>query len=121
MRTVRRPRALPANQRCRSMKARSAGAPAPERYRTTATASEWSVLDAIELPVGQRRLKPEPVVAVGSEGDDVGLSPDRREAAFPQHFDRRVASPAAQVELDGLRRAGEIVHRQHGLTLVGPD
>src|SRR6266446_8732680 len=112
------PRVLAANQRWRTRYWARSERPGPESRATIEPGSERGGLDAIEGLGGEGRLQAEPVVAVGSQADEVGEIADGGEARVAQHLDRGVAAPRAQVELHRLGRSGQVVHRDQDLALV---
>src|SRR6266849_6808573 len=116
--TAAMPRVLAANQRWRIRKRARSERPGTESSATSAAGSERGGLDAIDGLVGQGRLQPEPVVAVGRQADEVGPLADGGEAGVPQHLHRGVRPRSAQIELHRLGRAGEVVDRDHRLALV---
>src|SRR6266851_8871471 len=115
------PCVLAANQRWLTRKSLRRARPGPARKSTTASGSESDLFDAIEDLLLSRRLEPEPVVAVGGQADEVGLLPDGREPGLAEELDRRMPGPGAEVELDGLGGAGEIVDGQDRLAPVLAD
>src|SRR5688500_10567246 len=93
-------RALEPNQRWpriherRASSSRKARSPAPTEPATSAIA---------------RLLELEPEVAARGERQEVGQLPDRRKAAAPEHLLGKPTLERGQVELDRLRRAGQVV------------
>ncbi len=63
----------------------------------------------------------EPVEAVFAERQQVGQLTDLGERDPADHLDRRLAWKSAEVELDGLRKAAEVVHAQDDVVLRFPD
>src|SRR6266849_3301993 len=55
----------------------------------------------------------EPVKLVGAQSQQVRQLPDAGEQVSAEHLDRNVLLVRLQIQLDGLRRAGKIVHHQH--------
>src|SRR5438309_7950960 len=112
---------LAANQRWPARKSLRRPRPCPSRRSTTTSGSESDLFDAIEDLLLPRGLEAEPVVAVGRQADEVRLFANGGEPGLAQELDRRVPGPGAEVELDGLGRAGEIVDGQNRLALVLAD
>src|SRR6516225_8516735 len=65
--------------------------------------------------------QPEPVEAARRERQQVGQRPDLRKACPPEHLLRDEPLEAAQVELDGLCRAPEVVDAEDDVLLVAAD
>src|SRR3712207_2307700 len=63
----------------------------------------------------------EPVEAARGEREQVGPLADAREPRAPEQLDGVAALVLREVELDGLRRAGEVVDAQHEVVLVAAD
>src|SRR5215471_1720371 len=63
----------------------------------------------------------EPEESPRRERQEVGELPDRREGRTTQHFDGNHPGMVREVELHGLRRAGEVVHAENYVVLPGAD
>src|SRR6478672_3691112 len=63
----------------------------------------------------------EPEESPRRERQEVGQLPDRWEGCTTKHLDGHHPRVGREVELHGLRRAGEVVHAQDYVVLPGPD
>src|SRR5206468_7953800 len=82
-----------------------------------ASGSDGGGFDAIADGPALARLEAEPVEVVGAEAQEVRTLADRGEARLPEQLDRDGAAKRREIELDGLRRRGEVRHDQQGLVL----
>src|SRR5947209_20407354 len=60
-----------------------------------------------------RLVELKPVEATRRQGQQIRKLADAREPGPAEQLDRMTSLECTQVELDGLRRAGEVVHAEH--------
>src|SRR3954454_8255865 len=116
-------RALDPNQRCWSTHScRLSSGTEPTTVLASLIGFDLVLVGVLVLAFLRRGLlvldQLEPVEAAGGQREDVGQIADRREPRAAEDLDRVAALEAREVELDRLRRAGEVVHAQHHVVLV---
>src|SRR5258708_20264721 len=62
----------------------------------------------------------EPIEAVGTERDHVGVLADRREVRSLEHFEGEASAPWREGDLDGFGRAPQVGNARHTPPFVPP-
>src|SRR5205085_3909164 len=129
-------RSAPRRGRGRGAAASPAPAPprAPRRARRRATLRRTTAARARTRAAAPRRFPSpaarrrslrlpqlEPEVSPRRERQQVRQLADRREAREPEELDRDPTPELREVELDRLRRAGDVVDAEHDVILPAPD
>src|SRR5215468_8610826 len=83
----------------------------------------YSISDCSSISIHHLLFLPElePKESPRGERQEVGQLPDRWEGRTTKHLHGDHPRVVREVELHGLRRAGEVVHAQHYVVLPGAD